>query len=67
MTKAHDHQPTAKTNLSDAEIARIAVVLRKRLQGDLATARKWFWAAVGTALAAGIAQLVSLLIARHFR
>lgn len=52
--------------LSDAEVARIATTLHHRLKDDFGAARKWFWAAVGAAAAAGIGQIASLLIAKHF-
>ena len=50
--------------LSEAELKKIADQVRATLKDDLANARKWFWAAIATALAAGIGQIVTIVIAK---
>ena len=41
--------------------------IKQLIREDFTVARRWFWAAIGAAFAAGITQIVVLIITKSFR
>ena len=69
MAEKHSekHSVIHPLHLSETELHRVVEHVRKALKTDLVVVRRWFWAAIGTAVGAALTQIIALVVVKYFR